>query len=101
MAIEDAEALGYLFRDMTLPISASASASASEITKQLAIFQSLRMKRAHYVQFKSRHIGNLLKGKLKEEAGEYDSAARGAFAKALYGYTGFEAVYKAHLAEGK
>jgi salicylate hydroxylase len=100
MAIEDAEALGFLFKDMKLLTSSSASAPAPEITKRLALFESLRKKRAHHVQFKSRHIGGLLKGELKEEAGEYDDAAREAFGKMIYGYTGFEAVYKAHLAAG-
>jgi hypothetical protein len=56
------------------------------------------MKRAHIVQFTSRHAGGLLKGELKEQAGKFDRAA---FGKMIYGYTGFEAVYKAHLAEMK
>jgi hypothetical protein len=40
----------------------------------------------------------LLKGELKEKAGEFDRAA---FGKTIYGYTGFEGVYKAYLAETK
>jgi len=53
------------------------------------------MKRAHLVQFTSRQAGGLLKGEAKEKAGEFDRAA---FAKMIYGYTGFEDAYKAHLA---
>jgi salicylate hydroxylase len=98
MAIEDAEALGYLFRDIKLPISSSASAPSPEITKQLEIFQSLRMDRTQSVQFTSRQLGGLLEGEAKENAGEYDRAA---FHKRTFGYPGFEAVYKAYLAEGK
>jgi salicylate hydroxylase len=98
MAIEDAEALGYLFRDIRLPMSSSASAPFPEITKLLATFQSLRMDRTHIVQFTSRQLGGLLEGELREKAGEYDRAA---FHKRIFGYTGFEAVYKAHSDEGK
>jgi len=95
IAIEDSEALGYLFRGTTLPTSTSTNVPAPEITNRLAIFQSLRMKRAHLVQFTSRQAGGLLKGEAKEKAGEFDRAA---FAKMIYGYTGFEDAYKAHLA---
>jgi len=56
------------------------------------------MKRAHLVQFVSRHAGGLLKGESKEKAGEFDRAA---FGKLIYGYTGFEEVYKTYLAEVK
>jgi len=98
MPIEDAEALGYLLRDIRLPIPSSTSAPSPEITKRLALFQSLRMDRTHIVQFTSRQLGGLLEGEVKEKAGEYDRAA---FHKRIFGYAGFEAVYKAHLAEGK
>ena len=54
------------------------------------------MKRAHLVQFTSRQAGGLLKGEAKEKAGKFDRAA---FGKMIYGYTGFEAAYKAHLDE--
>jgi len=56
----------------------------------------LRIKRAHLVQFASRQAGGVLKGEAKARAGEFD---RVAFGKMIYGYTGFEAAYKAHLAE--
>jgi salicylate hydroxylase len=98
VAIEDAEAIGFLFRDVTLPTSSSTYAPAPGIIKQLEMFQALRMQRAHFVQFASRHAGGLLKGELKEKAGEFDRAA---FGRVIYGYTGFEDVYKAHLAEKK
>jgi salicylate hydroxylase len=94
IAIEDAEGLGYLFRDISIPVSSSTDAPAPEITKQLSIFQSLRIKRAHLVQFASRQGGGLL----KKDKGDFDGSA---FSKLIYGYTGFEAVYKAHLAEGE
>jgi salicylate hydroxylase len=95
IAIEDAEGLGYLFRDISIPVSSSTNAPAPEITKQLSIFQSLRIKRAHLVQFASRQGGNLLKDEAKDK-GEPDLSA---FSKLIYSYTGFEAAYKAHLAE--
>lgn len=94
IAIEDAEALGYLFRDVS--ISAPSELPDPEITSKLEIFQALRTKRAHIVQFASRHAGGMLKGEIKEKAGEFDRAA---FSKMIYGYSGFEAVYKAYLAE--
>ena len=97
MAIEDAEALGYLFRDVRLPILLSMHAPSPEITKRLAIFQSLRMDRTQIVQVTSCQLGGLLEGEVKEKAGEYDCAA---FYKRIIGYAGFEAVYEAYLAEG-
>jgi len=96
ISLEDAEALGYLFRDIALPGSSSTNAPAPEIVRQLAIFQSLRMKRTHLVQFASRQAGGLLKDEAKEKAGEFD---REAFGKMIYGYSGFEAAYRAYLAE--
>jgi salicylate hydroxylase len=99
IAIEDAEALGYLFRDIMLPASYSTNgAPAPEITKQLAIFQSVRMKRAHLIQGMSRQAARMQKGEVKEMAGESDRAA---FRNAIYSYTGFKAAYKAHLDEEK
>jgi salicylate hydroxylase len=97
MAIEDAEALGYLFRDVKLPISSSTHAPSPEITKWLEIFQSLRMDRTQIVQVTSRQLGGLLEGEAKENAGEYNRAE---FYNRIIGYAGFEAVYKAYLAEG-
>lgn len=48
------------------------------------------MKRAHLVQFASRQNGELL----KDKADSFDPAA---FSSLIYGYTGFEDAYKAHL----
>lgn len=87
IAIEDAEALGFLFRDVTGPAA---------VAERLALFEKLRMARAHHVQFSSRQIGGVLRGGQKElNAGEFD---RVAFAKMTYGYGGAEAAYKAYLA---
>jgi len=96
IAIEDAEGLGYLFKDITIPISSSPSAPAPEITKQLSIFQSLRIERAHFVQFTSRQSGGLLTGEMKAKAGDFDGKA---FSRLIYSYGGFEAAYKAYLLE--
>lgn len=98
VAIEDAEALGYLFRDVTLAASTTAGEPTAAITERLALFQALRMKRAHLIQFSSRQAGGVLKGEEKERAGAFD---RLAFGKLIYGYSGCEAAYKAYLAENK
>ena len=96
IAIEDAEALGFLFKGVTVPTALSTESQLSEISKKLEIFQALRLKRVHLVQFSSRQLGGVLKGEDKEKAGVFDRAA---FGKLIYGYSGFEPVYKAFLAE--
>ena len=97
IAIEDAEALGVLFKGVTVPTALSTENLIPEISKKLQIFQTLRIKRAHLVQFSSRHLGGLLKGEEKEKAGVFDRAA---FGRLIYGYSGFDAVYKAFLDYG-
>lgn len=96
IAIEDAEALGFLFKGVTVPTTSSIESQISEITEKLEIFQALRVKRAHLVQLTSRQRGGLLKGEEKEKAAKFDGAA---FGRLIYGYSGFEPVYKAFLAE--
>jgi salicylate hydroxylase len=98
IAIEDAEGLAYLFRDITIQVSSClTNAPAPEVTSQLAIFQSLRIKRAHLVQFAARQAGGLLTSEMKEKLGNFDGKN---FSRLIYSYAGFEAAYKAHLAEG-
>jgi salicylate hydroxylase len=61
IAIEDAEALGYFFRDVS---------NGTQLTEALESFETLRVPRAHLVQFSSRQAGGLLRGEDKDRAGK-------------------------------
>jgi salicylate hydroxylase len=83
IAIEDAEALGYFFRDVSNP---------AQLTQALESFESLRVPRAHMVQFLSRQAGGLLRGAEKDKAGKFDTDA---FRAKVYSYPGAEDAWKA------
>lgn len=89
IAIEDAEALGFAFRDVSGPAA---------VAERLVLFEKLRMARAHHVQFSSRQLGGVLREDQKENVGEFDRAA---FAQTMYGYKGAEAAYEAYQAAQK
>ncbi|KAF7985676.1 hypothetical protein HWV62_2225 [Athelia sp. TMB] len=89
IAIEDAEALGFLLRD---------TAGPEDVASRLARFEKLRMERAHHVQFSSRQVGGVLRGAQKDNVGSFDRAA---FAQMIYGYGGAEEAQKAQLVEQK
>ncbi|KAF7369122.1 FAD/NAD(P)-binding domain-containing protein [Mycena venus] len=82
-AIEDGEALGYFFRDIT---------SAAQIPAALQSFKALRMPRAHIIQFASRHVGERLSEEERENAGQFDLKA---FVAKTSGYTSAEDAWKA------
>ncbi|KAJ7162974.1 hypothetical protein C8R46DRAFT_1102083 [Mycena filopes] len=75
IAIEDGEALSYFLQDVR---------SAAQIPAALESFESIRVPRAHMVQFASRQVGGLLSEEERKKAGRFDSAA---FMTEVYGYT--------------
>ena len=90
IAIEDAEALGFVFRGVSGP---------GAVAERLALFEELRMARAHHVQFSSRQLGGVLSDDQKKtNPGPFDRAA---FAQTMYGYKGAEAAYQTLLAAQK
>ncbi|KAJ6622736.1 hypothetical protein B0H10DRAFT_2012589 [Mycena sp. CBHHK59/15] len=75
IAIEDGEALAFFLRDVS---------SVPQIPAAFEVFESIRIPRAHMVQFASRQVGGLLNEEEKKEAGQFDSNA---FMAKVYGYT--------------
>ncbi|KAJ7465095.1 hypothetical protein FB451DRAFT_1402811 [Mycena latifolia] len=72
--IEDGEALGYFLRN---------AASPAQIPEALEFFKTVRVPRAHMVQFTSRQVGGLLSPEEREKAAPFNS---GAFMAEVYGY---------------
>ncbi|KAJ6584442.1 hypothetical protein B0H19DRAFT_1105076 [Mycena capillaripes] len=87
IAIEDGEALGYFLRDLT---------SAAQIPAALESFETIRIPRAHMVQFTSRQVGGLLSEEEQKKAGRFDSQA---FMAKVYGYTSAKDAWEALKAE--
>ncbi|KAJ7681486.1 hypothetical protein B0H17DRAFT_1076108 [Mycena rosella] len=75
IAIEDGEAIGYFIRNL---------ASPAQIPIALESFESIRVPRAHMVQFSSRQAGGLLSPEEQKKAGQFNSNA---FMAEVYGYT--------------
>jgi len=82
IAIEDAEALGYFFRDVS---------TQAQLNGALDSFESLRVPRAHMLQFSSRQAGGLLREEDKVKAGKFDPHA---FRAKVYSYPGAEEAWK-------
>ncbi|KAJ7505798.1 hypothetical protein B0H11DRAFT_1976249 [Mycena galericulata] len=83
IAIEDGEALAYFLRDLT---------SAAEIPTALESFETIRVPRAHMVQFASRQFGGTLSEEESKKAGQFDSNA---FMTKIYGYTSAKDAWEA------
>ncbi|KAJ7081584.1 hypothetical protein B0H15DRAFT_994722 [Mycena belliarum] len=83
IAIEDGEALGYFL---------SNSASPAEIPDALASFETVRVPRAHMVQFASRQVGGLLSPEEQQKAEPFNS---GAFMAEVYGYQSAKKAWEA------
>ncbi|KAJ7626641.1 hypothetical protein DFH06DRAFT_735464 [Mycena polygramma] len=83
IAIEDGEALGYFLCDLT---------SAAQIPAALESFETIRIPRAHMVQFASRQVGGLLSEEEQKKAGRFDSQA---FMTKVYGYTSAKDTWEA------
>ncbi|KAL8280400.1 hypothetical protein RQP46_007048 [Phenoliferia psychrophenolica] len=90
IAIEDAEALGFLLRDLK-------KGDKAGISQAFSLFESLRKSRATYIQLTSRMAGGMLTGEEAERIGPFDPAA---FSKAVYSYTGAENALAALKADG-
>ncbi|KAJ7726479.1 hypothetical protein B0H16DRAFT_1592352 [Mycena metata] len=75
IAIEDGEALGYFLQNLE---------SVAQLPAALKSFESIRIPRAHMVQFASRQVGGLLTEEERQKAAPFDSAT---FMTKLYGYT--------------
>ncbi|KAJ7037696.1 hypothetical protein C8F04DRAFT_1256575 [Mycena alexandri] len=75
IAIEDGEALGYFLQNLE---------SAAQLPAAIESFESIRIPRAHMVQFASRQVGGLLTEEERKKAVPFDSAA---FMTKVYGYT--------------
>ncbi|KAH6643376.1 hypothetical protein BKA67DRAFT_542335 [Truncatella angustata] len=81
VTIEDAEALGYVLRDVESP---------AQLPRALEIFVKLRKERAEYVARRSRELGNIQseEDKVQGPIGQED------FARVIYGYQGAEIALK-------
>ena len=98
MATEDAEALGFLFRDAKVPANTPVGNYVDDtVSSRIALFERLRIARAHHVQLSARQVGRLLRDTQKKYEGEFD---RVAFAHTMYGYRGAQVAYESQLAEG-
>ncbi|KAK9772853.1 putative FAD-binding domain-containing protein [Seiridium cardinale] len=78
ITIEDAEALGYVLRDVHSP---------TEIAPAIEKFVGLRKERAQYVARRSRELGNIQ----SEDDKSYGPIGPEAFSKIIYSYQGAEA----------
>jgi len=83
IAIEDGEALGYFLQNLT---------STAQISAALEHFETIRIPRAHMVQFASRQVGGLLSEEERKKAGPFDSNA---FMAKVYGYTSAKDTWEA------
>ncbi|KAJ6529597.1 hypothetical protein B0H19DRAFT_1192891 [Mycena capillaripes] len=82
-AIEDAEALSYFLRDLE---------SAAQISAALESFETIRMPRAHTIQFASRQVGGRLSKEEQSKAGQFDVQA---FIAKTAGYTSAKDAWEA------
>ena len=78
LAVEDAEALGYLLRDAN---------SSDDVQTAMKSFVQIRKARAEDVALSSKHMGGLLTHEQQERLGVFDRAA---FGRRVYGYQGAE-----------
>ncbi|KAJ7904828.1 hypothetical protein B0H13DRAFT_744638 [Mycena leptocephala] len=83
IAIEDGEALGYFLRNLE---------SVAQIPAALESFETIRIPRAHSVQFASRLVGGLSSEEERKKAGEFNYQA---FVAKLYGYKSAEDAWEA------
>lgn len=87
MAIEDGEALGYLFSDIGTVFTESPEQLGEAVQERFQKFLSIRVARSHYVQKAARLAGGIT----PPEEGRYNPQA---FSRAMHSYAGAEAVLK-------
>lgn len=84
MAMEDGEALGYVFRDIASAQIDTPEALDTAIKQRFGLFKSIRVPRTHYVQQSSRKAGGIA----APEESRFDGRE---FSLKMHGYTGAEA----------